>query len=232
MITKNKTGVLLVLLGDSDISRWPPSLYPSIQKDTVEDCYYLVRNFARGGAVMADLLSQLQEWRDSNDVGNTLESNIVLFVVCAGENDVSSGQSIDKIQKTFSSFLEKLFCPNLNSGQINTQSSNERLLFLGPKFEPWLSKDYSSRKQYAKLSSAFHRTIRKHPGSHSQNIVYVDCLTMFCTSESKDVPGAVHGGRAMPDPTFFDSDGLHLSDDGYELWKVIIEKDIRSKILS
>jgi hypothetical protein len=86
---------------------------------------------------MADLLSQLQEWRDSNDVGNTLESNIVLFVVCAGENDVSSGQSIDKIQKTFSSFLEKLFCPNLNSGQINTQSSNERLLFLGPKFEPW-----------------------------------------------------------------------------------------------
>ena len=49
---------------------------------------------------------------------------------------------------------------------------------------------------------------------------------MFCTTESKDVPGALHGGRASPDRTYFDPDGLHLSVEGYKVWREIVTKQI------
>ena len=56
----------------------------------------------------------------------------------------------------------------------------------------------------------------------------VDCLTMFCTSETKAVPGAVHGGRAIPDRRYFDSDELHLNNLGYDIWKEILDEKIQS----
>jgi lysophospholipase L1-like esterase len=213
--------VRIVFLGDSDISRWPPSLYPTIKEAGGEDCVIRCVNIAQGGAVISDMQTQLKTWRDGDDEDETN----TLFVACAGENDVSSGQSIDKIQKAFTSFLEELFRPNSSSKQMHQQSQN--LIFLGPKFEPWLTEDYASRKQYTKLSSALERTIRKNQEPYSQNIVYVDCLTKFCTAESKGVPGAVLGGRAMPDRTYFDSDELHLSDEGYKVWREIITEKIQ-----
>eukprot|EP00984_Skeletonema_dohrnii_P023173 scaffold12250_cov150-Skeletonema_dohrnii-CCMP3373.AAC.3 len=44
---------------------------------------------------------------------------------------------------------------------------------------------------------------------------------MFCTAETKAVPGAVHGGRAVPDRSYFDSDELHLNNEGYNVWRAI-----------
>jgi lysophospholipase L1-like esterase len=32
----------------------------------------------------------------------------------------------------------------------------------------------------------------------------------------------VYGGRAIPDIQYFDSDGLHLNDAGYSVWKQIV----------
>jgi lysophospholipase L1-like esterase len=84
----------------------------------------------------------------------------------------------------------------------------------------------SSRKQYTKLSNSLQRTIRKHQGFTTSRMVFVDCLTMFCTSQTSNVPGAVHGGRAIPDEKYFDDDRLHLSEDGYRVWKKIVEEEL------
>ena len=243
----------VVFLGDSDISRWPPSIYPSIIQNTTtaaaagEDCHLNCVNVARGGAVMSDMLNQLKEWRDSsssstssNVVDNNTESTttnnnnnkddgITIYIACAGENDISSGQSIDKIQHSFSSFLTELFRPKKQNLISNDGDNTHFLILLGPKLEPWLTNDHTSRKQYTKLSTALQRIIRKSPDEN--NIVYVDCLTMFCTTESKDVPGAIHGGRAIPDRQYFDSDELHLSDEGYKVWKEVVDEKIQSIIL-
>lgn len=96
------------------------------------------------------------------------------------------------------------------------------MVFLGPKYEPWLANDNSSRKQYTKLNNGFQRAVRKH--SASDQIIYIDSLTLFCTKETASVPGAVYGGKAVPDNEFFDPDGLHLSDAGYRIWKQLVEE--------
>jgi lysophospholipase L1-like esterase len=54
-------------------------------------------------------------------------------------------------------------------------------------------------------------------------MVFVDCLAMFCTEETSDIPGAIHGGRAMPDIKYFHEDGLHLSEEGYTVWKRMMD---------
>ena len=206
-----KNSVSVVLIGDSDISRWPPSLYPSS----------VVSNLGQSGATLSDLLPQLHQWLKDMPKNDTASSRdkIHIFVACAGENDIGSGRSVDGILETFRAFIDGL--PDLSS----------YLLFLGPKFEPWLSEDFSSRKQYTKLSNALQRTIRKHPRFSTNQIIFVDCLTMFCTKETSDVPGAVHGGKALPDKQFFNPDGLHLSEEGYGIWKHIILDKI-DKILT
>eukprot|EP00804_Cyclotella_cryptica_P003229 CCRYP_010487-RA/>CCRYP_010487-RA protein AED:0.21 eAED:-0.04 QI:0/-1/0/1/-1/1/1/0/100 len=84
----------------------------------------------------------------------------------------------------------------------------------------------SARKQYTKLSNALQRTIRKHVGCTTHQMVFVDSLTLFCTRETSHVPGAVHAGRAIPDEKYFDCDGLHLSEDGYRIWKKTIEEEL------
>ena len=208
----------IVFLGDSDISRWSESLYPSIKDSSGKECDIRCVNIAKGGASISDMHSQLKDWRGCDERED--ESN-TLFVACAGENDVSSGQPIDRIQMSFTSFLEDLF----GSKPMHQQKS-KHFIFFGPKFEPWLTEDYASRKQYTKLSNALQRTIRKSQESFKENIVYVDCLTMFCTNETKDIPGAVHGGRALPNHTYFDSDELHLSEKGYKIWRDILKEEI------
>lgn len=215
--------ISIALIGDSDISRWPPSLYPECSTRNVETS---VVNIGQGGAVLSDLLPQLHTLRE--DYQNTQYTaacdKVNIIIVCAGENDVGSGRSVDGLLDTFRSFLDELF-PNTQP-QPKHQDPKYYLLFIGPKFEPWLSEDMSSRKQYTKLSNALHRTIRKHPRFDSGRMIFIDCLTMFCTKETSNMPGAVHGGRAIPDEQYFDQDGLHLSEKGYQVWKHTAEEEI------
>lgn len=207
------SGGMMILLGDSDISRWPSSLYPgyptstSISSSTSsQHC-----NYAVGGAQMSDVLQQINNWKeDTRDI--TVDGNIL--ICCAGENDLGSGRSIDQILETFRAVLDALF---------PSTKSHFKLIFIGPKFEPWLINDNTSRKQYTKLNNGLHRAIRKH---HAKDqITYIDCLTLFCTEETANVPGAIHS-KAIPDDRYFDKDGLHLNDMGYEKWKQIIEQKL------
>ena len=198
----------MILLGDSDISRWPASLYPSTYTSISIDI-----NTSHGGAQMSDVLQQINKWKEDtkDEINNTVDDNILLC--CAGENDIGS-KSIDQILETFRAVLDALF---------PSTKSDLKLIFIGPKFEPWLINDNTSRKQYVKLNNGLHRATRKH---HAKDqITYIDCLTLFCTEESANVPGAIHS-KAIPDDRYFDKDGLHLNDLGYEKWKQIIEQKL------
>lgn len=221
----------IILIGDSDISRWPPSLYPQCRKicsDICKDGEASVKKLGQSGAVLSDLIPQLRQWRAENpamQADGSLSERFHVFVACAGENDIGSGRALDSLSETFRSFLDELF-PHSQLEQHHNIHHN--LIFLGPKFEPWLSTDMSSRKQYTKLSNSLQRTIRKHQGFTTSRIVFVNCLTMFCTSQTATVPGALHDGRAIPDEKYFDDDGLHLNEDGYRVWKNIVEEELNN----
>jgi lysophospholipase L1-like esterase len=86
------------------------------------------------------------------------------------------------------------------------------------------------KKKYSAMSRAMERCCnelnsRLNNNSNkvrSKQIRFVDCLTMFC-GESAEQPGAVFGGRAKAEHQYFASDGLHLNDEGYQVWKDRIE---------
>ncbi|KAL7456783.1 hypothetical protein ACHAWC_008252 [Mediolabrus comicus] len=172
--------VRVVFLGDSDISRWPPSHYPTssvVNNNAAAATTITCVNLAKGGAVMSDLLTQLKDWReDGNNISVEPNNNTLIFVACAGENDVSSGQSIDKIQHSFTSFLEELFRVGRSATDELNINNNKHLIFFGPKLEPWLTNDHTSRKQYNKLSTALQRAIRKSSVVSSRCIVKTLCI--------------------------------------------------------
>jgi lysophospholipase L1-like esterase len=205
----------IVLLGDSDMSRWPSSLLPIIPSGPS-----VVINYGKSGACLVDLRQQIDLWEVQND-----DRCNCLFICCAGENDVGSGRTMEQISEAFRTLLDALF-PTINQDERH----ESRMIFLGPKFEPWLTDDNASRKKYAKLNNELERVIREHHAS--DRITYVNCLTLFCKKETASEPGAVYGGRGIPDVQYFDSDCLHLNDAGYSVWKRIVESEIRCCALS
>ena len=210
----------LVMLGDSDISRWPADLRPEHQ-DLISRAPP-AENHAAGGAVMSDLLTQLSGWRasrESSDDGEGITAP-ALFLCCAGENDVGSGRPVDAVLGTLRRFLDEAVGGD----------GDDRLIFVGPKLEPWLAEDAGSRKLYAKLNTGLARAVRGHPSGRGGRAAYVECLTSFCTEETSTVPGAVYGNRAVPDGRFFDGDMLHLNDRGYRVWKRMVEDTINKML--
>eukprot|EP00980_Cylindrotheca_fusiformis_P020063 scaffold7139_cov115-Cylindrotheca_fusiformis.AAC.13 len=199
MKMKGATRHNLVLLGDSDIAYWPDELYPTCVG--LEKRPPLVSGLS--GATIGEILPHLQRILDDND-GDPL-----LFVVCAGENDIGEGISLDSSVRSLESLLD----------MVVNSSKDHRLIFLGPKFEPWLENDERCKKDYCKMSRSFSRCLQRNP--QSDRLQYVDCLCMFC-GESAFVPGAVLGGRAKAEYKYFKSDLLHLSNHGYIIWKGII----------
>jgi lysophospholipase L1-like esterase len=182
----------ITMLGDSDISRWPPSLYPQCPLSSG------LKATGHPGATMQMVLSKI--------VPATFPNEILVF--CAGENDIGNGIELEHTLLSFDKFLEKV-------------SSYRHILVLGPKFEPWLNDDLKSRRQYVKLNKGLRRRC-----NGKSNVTYLDCLTIFCNS-TDEFKESDFGGRAKADPLFFAADGLHLNDDGYCIWKTLIENEIQ-----
>jgi lysophospholipase L1-like esterase len=201
----------VALVGDSDIAGWPDTLLPSIKDATVSTKGYngatLGQTVKRAGASLSKTLSKN-------------EGGLIFLVVCAGENDIYE-VSLRKSERAFERLLEITF---------NRPAPEKiHLVFLGPKFEPWLEDDPDARKQYIQMSLAFARCCKDHP--MSQSISFIDCLTMFC-GESGQQPGAVLGGKAVAEQRYFQSDQLHLSNDGYQIWKKVVEDCILRVVTS
>ena len=191
---------LLALIGDSDIQRWPTHLLPTASG--VEECIVS----GHDGATLAQIHPYVRDI-----VTTTTDHNPLVLVICAGENDVGESLELSTTFKSFQELLDIVF---------SRSAATTKLIFLGPKIEPWLDHT-ESRKQYIRLSRGIERIC--HESSHARNINFLDCLTIFC-GETADLPGALYGGRARAVPSFFVPDGLHLSDAGYVIWKRMVEE--------
>lgn len=237
---------ILCLVGDSDIARWPESLYPCIPgvtEEVVDKNNKPVNNSlvsGHSGATLGQILPYVTQVL-VNDQGHRKESCDpmgvpMILVVCAGENDIGMGISLDKTVSHFKQLLDLVF---LSQSAENHHHRHHDLIFLGPKFEPWME-DYNdpmvgSKQSYAKMDRAFQRAVADFAQQNddkfmSTHVHYVDCLTMFCGDSAK-VPGARMGGRAVARDEFFANDRLHLSDEGYRIWKEKVERIIREKCL-
>jgi lysophospholipase L1-like esterase len=254
----------LVVVGDSDIAYWPKELLPSasscddagkggiVAKTTEWDQPPLVSGHS--GATLAGVLPHLRmvlaesSMADSSCGGEhkgtsrrlpsdeTTNTNTLIVVACAGENDIGEGLSLGHSVEALREFADTIFHEHNDQCGDN---DNVFLIFLGPKFEPWLEHDPSEKKKYTAMARAFRRCLEEYQYDDSTNtstnisenkkdgrIHFIDCLTIFC-GETANVPGARLGGRAKADPRFFASDQLHLSKEGYAIWKEVVETRIR-----
>ena len=222
----------IALVGDSDISRWPLERLPSIGL-SVDTIIASPMVSGHSGATLEEILPHVKETIDRLlDRAVSSPSNMTSFIIiCAGENDIGSGIPQVRSNEVFRSILD-LFLEKDGPEEGNPLSLY--CIFLGPKFEPWLANDMEARKSYVRMSQSFERISQalNCDKQHSpvNGICYVDCLTMFCGDSSKQ-PGAVLGGKAMPQPQYFETDQLHLSDEGYKIWQTVVEGAIRQILL-
>ena len=215
--------VRLLLIGDSDIAYWPRHLLPRI--DGVNPASDVIL-LGHPGATLQDVATVIQREMDSIQtsirvVGQGRANEKLVVVACAGENDIGNGLVLDSSVSSLNACLDHIFRIESAAASCGETIRILSVIFLGPKFEPWLNSDASTKKKYAKMSRSFSRCCNRH--LHSDRIHFVDCLTAFC-GDSAIVPGAVLGGRAIAQAKYFASDQLHLNDDGYTIWKRTIER--------
>lgn len=231
---------MLLLLGDSDIAYWPRELLPDVTAfyncEETSSPTIIVKGFP--GGTLEDVTSALRKYMVSlsMDVSTTActctgTSNetveALLVIACAGENDIGQGISLDTSVSSLERFLDILFLTDdTSTGSCCTKRNLVHLIFLGPKFEPWLEDDPVYKKKYSAMSRSFARCCRRH--KYSDHIEYIDCLTMFC-GVSAGLPGATLAGKACAEDNYFSDDRLHLSTEGYRLWKEIIETKLKER---
>lgn len=207
--------IKIVLVGDSDVARWPEILLPCPDSEVS----------GHSGVTLRELLPYIDTVLDDE---NSTSGTLLVLIVCAGENDIGNGISLNDSVKSFEDMLERIY-PSDTHYSVET-NNNRFLIFLGPKFEPWLQDDIDSRKQYVQMSLSFDQCCQKlnnnRNSADQKHIFYVDCLTMFCSQISANQPGALLGGMARIDAIYFDSDELHLSVEGYNKWKQVVEQQI------
>lgn len=184
----------IILFGDSDFDQWPSFLLPKGE----ENCSV----FGYSGALLSQVVDHLDEAKALCD---KLKASNVVWLISAGENDACQKLPLNGTEAALTRLLDG----------ISDISKHHRVVILGPKFEPWLYEDQESRKLYANMARAFERQCSSRDNCH-----FVDCLTMFC--DGADQPGALV--KAKPIPAFFASDQLHLGEEGYRKWKVIVEE--------
>lgn len=196
---------MLCLVGDSDIERWPKDLLPTHAR--------LDKTIASGhsGATLAQILPHVVETIRRH---KETEERSLLLVVCAGENDVQS-LPLSETTRAFEQLLDV----------VSSNKAVRSTFVLGPKIEPWQRDDAESRKQYIQLSRMMERRC-----ADVDRILFIDCLLMFC-GRSAEQPGALLGGRAQADSRYFDADKLHLSDQGYTVWKTRLEEELAKMVL-
>ena len=198
--------------------------------DTVE-----IIKRGKSGATLKEIIPDLQSIMEEEKRAVVPKNRRLIIVACVGENDIGNGISLDSSVASLQEFLDVVFFSSSQeaSSQATTQNhlqvqEKHVVIFLGPKFEPWLDSDdhqtnLQNKQLYSKMSRNFERCCKEYNDKYSDNIHYIDCLTMFCTNETKTIPGAILGGKAKADSLFFQSDQLHLNCNGYQIWKTTIE---------
>ena len=208
----------ILLLGDSDIARWPLALLPEWticfdpNNDNCNDNHngvVPVRTKARVNVqgYSGATLEQVVDRFDTSFLHHDTDTNPTIVVFCAGENDIGNGIPLQETLRALDTLLDAMA---LSSDPC---TRNRRLIVLGPKLEPWLNDDLASRKQYIRLSKGMQRHCLKR-----SNTTFCDCVFLFCDDARR------------ADPKFFDKDQLHLNERGYQVWKGIIEEELQKWI--
>jgi lysophospholipase L1-like esterase len=205
---KSEMDMSLAFVGDSDIDYWPSEVLP-----TLDGAVPVAAVSGHSGASLSETLPHLRKVLENHGSIQKL-----MIVACAGENDIGDGISLDNSLIALRQFLDAIF-----SNDEKVPSFKHHLIFLGPKFEPWLEDDPSYKKAYSKMSRAFSRCCEKH--ENADQIQFIDCLTMFC-GDTATIPGAVLAGRAKADYKYFAADKLHLSIHGYTVWQQVVQERI------
>jgi len=263
------------LIGDSDIAQWPPDLYPivvvnknksssrssSFDNHDDDDSLFYNNPYVSGhnGATLDEMKPHLEEFLVvleheeqlyQHDDNNDDDDDTKFLVFCAGENDLGGGDTPREASASFREVLEVLLSHSNHKNNNTISKRRIHLIVLGPKLEPWLENDASSRKEYIQLSKRMQFLCEKQQKWSllvGISITYVDCLTMFCDcsqqqqqqqeekqhqhhsrrKKQKFPPGA-GWGVAKPNRRYFDRDELHLSRDGYQIWKDVVEEIINT----
>jgi lysophospholipase L1-like esterase len=200
-----------------------------------------------GSADNDDDTERRRRSRSHDDDGDSL-----FLVICAGENDIGNGVSLTESTQSLDEMLSSILYhfddknddDNNNNYYYYENVQMVGVIFLGPKLEPWLKHDVSARKDYIRMSRSFvarfqrrcddlanqHCSTKKRRLKFS--LAYVDCLTMFCGDNANKLPGALMGGQAQALDIYFDRDQLHLGNEGYKIWKQVVENRIRDMMSS
>lgn len=134
-------------------------------------------------------------------------SEVQAVILCAGENDI--GSPLWQSERALRDLLLQ-------------QRIQPRVYFLGPKLEPWLQDDPVMRRKYWQMHVSFQRIIRTELASR---VRYIDCLFLFCCDDNNNNnKGAVY--KATPNPIYFHADQLHLSREGYRVWKELLQAQL------
>jgi len=212
-----------------------------------------VLNVSRYGALFGDVRAQIQNAQDQLQLRR---SSTVVFLVCAGENDVSSGVSMEQVVSSFEQTVTQIYGRTKQNtlDAAATATYHHLVLLIGPKLEQWLSGDRASRKRYVTLNRTLRRSCRRlqqeldnggtttstngenrndNSGSSTtigRHIAYLDCLTTFCCDPQPQPMAANRGG--IPDKRYFEEDGLHLSLRGYGILKGLVESTVETMLRS
>lgn len=213
--------VALILVGDSDISRWPCELYPKevVQNgNAIHRIQLQVFRGAKSGALIKDIDKQVRKvFKEIGECAKKFDR--VIMIACAGENDLSSGISISAIMTSFENTMNGIFSSSYHK-DIN-------VIFLGPKVEPWLEDDIEARNGYFQLSQRLKQAAKLpvEDRNDDQAIIFIDCLKMFC-GETASLSVVSLSRSAKADTRYFDDDGLHLNNEGYKILKDEVETRI------
>lgn len=203
----------IVLVGDSDISQWPEALLPKVADSEVSVS-------GHSGATLEQCLPHVGATVRQLFAERSQPPEKIVLIFLAGENDSMNGIPLSKSEESLKVLLGTVW--EIDHSYADCAFS---LIVIGPKFEPWLIDDLESRKAYVNMSRAFDRCCKEYSETTSGAVVFMDCLTLFC-GESANLPGAVLGGKAVPEEKYFDKDRMHLCDEGYRRLKKVVEDQI------
>lgn len=187
----------IALVGDSDVARWP-----------IEECSFsssmgVVSISGQSGATLSQILVP----------HNLFTLHVDVIIVCAGENDMGASIPLWKSEQALRTLLQQLLLVGV-----------QHIFVLGPKLEPWLQDDPETRKKYWQMHLSFQRILTTEE-PFATHVHYMDSLLLFCTDDdTRNKQGAVY--KATPDPRYFDADQLHLSREGYRVWKELLQQQL------
>jgi len=120
-----------------------------------------------------------------------------VVVVYAGDNDIAAGKTPEVVLDDYKSFVEK----------VHAALPDTKIAFIAIK--PSL-KRWNLVETMRKANALVREVTEDDP-----------CL------EYIDIDGPMLGADGKPRPELFAADGLHLNDDGYQLWTSIVEPYLR-----